>query len=222
MKKIVLLGCAAATLAVAVTAYGLQMNIPTTVVNGIDVFSGPSFTVSGNFGLGDFISVEAIGTVDLNFGNFTANAAGVITAPPVTNTGNNPGQTAPALPGAPLPGLPYAALLIGNLSLGFHQLFPADASAGLGSSAPPTDIFATRTIGDIFGTTIANGTVLEFRVNDINTSDNSGSFTVGNSRGQNVPDAWGMLSSVLVPLCLWGGLLLGRKNRWPASARVAQ
>ena len=99
MKKIVLLGCSAATLAVAVTAYGLQMNIPTTVENGIDVFSGPSFTVSGNFGLSDFISVEAIGTVDLNFGNFTANAAGVITAPPVTNTGNNPGQTAPALPG---------------------------------------------------------------------------------------------------------------------------
>jgi len=64
--------------------------------------------------------------------------------------------------------------------------------------------------------------VLEFRVNDINTSDNSGSFTVGNSRGQNVSDAWGMSSSVLVPLCLWGGLLLGRKNRWLASARVAQ
>src|SRR5205823_4354003 len=120
----------AATLTVGVTAYGLQMNIPITVVNGIDVFSGPSFTVSGNFGLSDFISVEAIGTVDLNFGNFTANAAGVITAPPVTNTGNNPGQT--------------------------------------------------------------------------------------------VSDAWGMSSSVLVPLCLWGGLLLGRKNRWLASARVAQ
>jgi len=222
MKKIILLGCAAATLTAGVTAYGVQMNIPATVVNGTDVFSGPSFTVSGNFGLSDFISVEALGTVDLNFGNFTANAAGVITAPPVTNTGNNPGQTSPALPGAPLPGSPYAALLIGNLSLGFHQLFPADASAGLGSASPPTDIFATRTIGDIFGTTIANGTVLEFRVNDINTSDNSGSFTVGNSPVQNVPDAWGMLSSVLVPLWLWGGLLLGRKNLRPALARIAQ
>jgi len=64
--------------------------------------------------------------------------------------------------------------------------------------------------------------VLEFRVNDINTSDNSGSFTVGNSGVQNVPDGWGMLSSVLVPLWLWGGLLLGRKNRRPASARFAQ
>src|SRR5437773_10072010 len=121
MKKIVLLGCAAATLAVAVTAYGLQMNIPTTVVNGIDVFSGPSFTVSGNFGLGDFISVDAIGTVDLNLGNFTPNAAGVITAPPLSNTGDNPGQTAPAPPGAPLPGLPYAALLLGHFTLGLAQ-----------------------------------------------------------------------------------------------------
>src|SRR5947207_1198798 len=116
MKKIILLGYAAATLTVGVTAYGVQMNIPTTVVNGTDVFSGPNFTVSGNFGLSDFISVEGIGTVDLNFG----------------------------------------------------------------------------------------------------------SFTVGNSGVQNVPDGWGMLSSVLVPLWLWGGLLLGRQNRRPASARFAQ
>jgi hypothetical protein len=221
MKYYIFAGCIAATLAASITAQGAQMSIPTTVVNGTDVFSGPSFTVSGNFGLSDFVSVESIGTVDLAAGGFTANAAGVITAPPTTNTGNHPGDTSPALAGAPLPGLPYAALLIGNSTLGFHLLFPADASAGLGSATPPTDIFATRTIGDVFGASVANGTVLEFRINDINTGDNSGSFTVGNARGQAVPDAWGTSSSLLVPLALWSGLLLFRSNsRWqPVPAR---
>src|SRR5246127_4578065 len=154
MKRI--MSFAAATLAAIATAHGVQMSIPTTVVNGTDVFSGPTFAVSGNFGLTDFVNVEAIGTVDLASGAFTANAAGVITAPATTNTGAHPGETSPANPGATLPGEPYAALLIGNTSLGFHLLFPADASTGLGHSSPPTDIFASRTIGDLFGAPLAN------------------------------------------------------------------
>jgi hypothetical protein len=210
MKRI--MSIAAATLAAMVTAHGVQMSIPTTVVNGTDVFSGPTFSVSGNFGLTDFVNVEAIGTVDLASGAFTANAAGVITAPATTNTGAHAGQTSPANPGATLSGEPYAALLIGNTSLGFHLLFPADASTGLGNSSPPTDIFASRTIGDLFGAPLANGTILEFRVNDINTGDNSGSFTISNAKAAAVPDTWGMLSSLLVPVALWGSLLRFRKH----------
>jgi hypothetical protein len=214
MKYHIFAGCIAATLAASITAQGAQMSIPTTVVNGTAVFSGPSFTVSGNFGLSDFVYVEGVGTVDLAAGQFTANAAGVITAPPTANTGGHPGQTSPALAGAPLPGLPYAALLIGNSTLGFHILFPADASAGLGNPSPPTDIFSSRTIGDIFGASIANGTVLEFRVNDINTGDNSGSFTVGNGPILSIPDDWGMTFSLLLPLALWSGLVLFGRGTW--------
>jgi PEP-CTERM motif len=150
--------------------------IPTTVISGTDVFSGPTFTVSGNYGLNDIFSIEANGTVDLASGDFTANAAGVIVSPSTTNIGSHPGETSP---GTLNPSAPYAALLIGNDTLGFHILFPADASAGLGSSIVPTDIFATETIGEIFGTTIADGTTLELRVNDdLQIDDNSGSFTL--------------------------------------------
>jgi PEP-CTERM motif len=149
--------------------------IPTTVVSGTSVFSGPTFTVSGNYGLNDIFSVEANGTVDLASGDFTANAAGVIVSPPTTNIGSHPGETNP---GFLNPSAPYAALLIGNDTLGFHTLFPADASTGLGSSVVPTDIFATETIGQIFGSPIADGTILELLVNDDNTDDNSGSFTL--------------------------------------------
>jgi hypothetical protein len=209
MKKLTLIGCLAAILASGATGHAIQMVIPTTVVSGVNVFSGPSFTVSGNYGLNDFVWIEAIGTVDLNVGNYTANAAGVIVAPPTTNTGNNPGQTSPALPGSPNPGAPYAALLIGNSILGFHPLFPADLSAGLNSATPPTDIFAQQTIGSLFGVAIPNGTVLEFRINDINTGDNSGSFTIKNVT---VPEAWGALSSLLIPLTTWSGMLLFRKR----------
>ena len=210
MKTFVSVAGVLAAIGLGAAVRAAQLNVPTTTVNGTDVFSGPSFTVSGNFGLSDIISVEAIGTVDLAFGNFTANAAGVITAPPVTNTGNNPGQTSPALAGAPLPGSPYAALLIGNLTLGFHPLFPADASSGLGSPTPPTDLLTTRTIGDVFGAPIANGTVLQFRINDINTGDNSGAFRILNA-APTAPDAWGTLASLLVPLALFGAMLCGKK-----------
>jgi hypothetical protein len=150
--------------------------IPTTTVLGTDVFSGPMFTVSGTYGPTDTVNVIAAGTVDLGSGTFTANAAGVIVAPPTTNTGNHPGETASG-PG----GFPFASLLIGNGNLGFFPLFPADASTGLGNSTPPTTISEVRTLGDIFGpsVSITNGTVLELLVNDTNPiTDNSGAFLV--------------------------------------------
>jgi hypothetical protein len=78
--------------------------------------------------------------------------------------------------------MPVGCLLIGNTSLGFHQLFPVDASTGLGSSTPPTTIYADRTLSDIFGPSISitAGTILEFRIADNPYAgyNNSGSFTV--------------------------------------------
>jgi hypothetical protein len=100
----------------------------------------------------------------------------------LTNTGNNPGQV--ALAGN---GLPFACVLIGNSTLGFFPLFPANASTGLGSSTPPTNITVfNESLGAIFGTSftgITNGTVLELYVNDnpADYGDNSGSFQIGST-----------------------------------------
>jgi hypothetical protein len=190
--------------------YAVPFVIPTMVISGTSVFSGPSFTVSGNYGVNDIIYIEGTGTVDLNFGNYTANAAGVIVSPSTTNTGNHLGQTSPADFGALDPGAPYAALLIGNASLGFHPLFAANSSAGFGSSSVPSDIFAMETIGQVFGTAVNNGTVLELVVNDINNYDNSGSFTITTHP---IPDEWSMRASFISSLGLLSSMLLFRKKQ---------
>jgi hypothetical protein len=144
-------------------------------VSGTDVFSGPSFVVPGSFDASDFFALTADGTVDLAGGNFIANAAGIIVAPPTTNTGHHPGETAPSLGN----GLPYAALHVGNGSLGFFPFFSVNAANGLGDATPPLAITEARTFAAIFGAGfpgLSAGDVLEFRVNDINNGDNNGAF----------------------------------------------
>jgi hypothetical protein len=163
-----------------------QLIIPNTTVLGTNVFSGPTFTVSQNFLPSDTLSVNVSGTVDLSVGQFTANAAGVIVSPQITNTGNSPGQTAAAFSGSILPGQPYASLLIGNNTLGFFPLFSATPANGLGNANPPTNLSLSGVpLSSIFTnvgfTGIANGTVLEFRVNDLNTFDNSGQFVIAST-----------------------------------------
>jgi hypothetical protein len=159
------------------TASADVLTIDTIIsVSGLDVASGPTFVVPGAFDASDLFALTADGTVDLAFGNFIANAAGIIVAPATTNTGHHPGQTAPSL-GAPH--YPYAALLVGNGTLGFFPFFTPSAANGLGDSTPPTLISEPRTLGDIFGAGFAGlsqGDVLQFRVNDINNFDNNGGF----------------------------------------------
>ena len=86
---------------------------------------GPSFTVGSNLLGTDTLSLMVSGTVDLANGRFTANAAGIIVSPGTTNTGNHPGQVAPNSGNL---ALNYAALLIGNSTLGFFQVFPSCAA----------------------------------------------------------------------------------------------
>jgi hypothetical protein len=171
VSKLSLLAVAAITATAApVTISGL----PITIM-GTDVFSGPSFVVSGNFTELDTLSLTATGTVDLASGLFNTNAAGIVVAPATTNTGAHPGEV--TLSG----GIPYAALLIGNDTLGFHPVFPADAANGLGDGTPPTSVTINNVpLATIFGgpVSIPTGTILEFRVNDINTGDNSGAFVL--------------------------------------------
>jgi hypothetical protein len=152
------------------------LTVPNIItVLGTDVFSGPSFTVSGAFGPDDSLALTAAGVVDLANGFFTANAAGIVVQPDPTNTGAVPGGT--TLSG----GFPYAALMIGNLSLGFRPFFTASAANGLGDPTPPTTLTESRLLSDLFGggfTGFLGGEQLQFRINDINTGDNTGSFRV--------------------------------------------
>jgi hypothetical protein len=101
---------------------------------------GPSFIVGQNLLGTDTLSLTVSGTVDLDLGNFTANAAGIIVSPATTNTGNHPGEVTP---NAGNPALNYAALLIGNSTLGFFQVFPSSAEFGLGDATPPTTLTLT-------------------------------------------------------------------------------
>jgi hypothetical protein len=138
---------------------------------------GPSFIVGQNLLGTDTLSLTVSGTVDLDSGNFTANAAGIIVSPATTNTGNHPGEVAA---NAGNPALNYAALLIGNSSLGFFQVFPSSAEFGLGDATAPTTLTLTdRTLSDIgFTSGLTAGTVLELRVSDIDAFNNSGAFDI--------------------------------------------
>ncbi|GCL57395.1 hypothetical protein NIES3807_05500 [Microcystis aeruginosa NIES-3807] len=109
------------------------------------------------------------------------NAAGIITQ--TTAAGFSVGQTTPVGSGATRTGQPSGSLLIGNSTLGFFPLFSANAANGLGSANPPTNLSLSGVpLSSIFTnvgfTGIANGTVLEFRVNDVNSFDNSGQFVI--------------------------------------------
>jgi len=154
----------------------------TLLATDVNAGTGPSFIVSGNFGPTDTVSERATGTVDLAFGGHIANAAGVILAPATTNLGGHPGETILSSGVLSSVQAPYGAVLIGNSALGFFPLFPADASAGYGSPTAPSDItIMSRSLGSIFGpgfVGLINGTVLQLRINDINTFGNSGGLSL--------------------------------------------
>jgi hypothetical protein len=164
---------------------------------------GPTFIVSGDFLGTDTLSLTVDGTVDLADGNFTANAAGIIISPDPTNTGNHPGEVTPNSGNS---SLNYAALLIGNSTLGFFQVFPSSAEFGLGNPSASTSLtLLDRTLADIgFASGLSNGTVLEFRVSDINFADNSGAFEISQAA---VPEPGTMtllgLGMVALALARW-------------------
>jgi hypothetical protein len=148
---------------------------------GVDSTSsvGTSFTVTGgNYTDSSVLTLTGNNIVNLNdqLGPFMVNAAGV-----VINAGgiySNP--TGSVFIGGPVAGVPYGALVIGNATLGFFQLFKDTAANGFGSSSPTSTVFTSETIGQIFGagTVIASGTQLIIKINDVPLFDNSGSFTV--------------------------------------------
>ncbi len=165
--------------------------IPPLTISGMStITTGPTFVVSGNYGPMDMVNVQVAGTVDIASGGYTANAAGVVLSPPLTNQGTVPGSIA-LTPS----GFPFAALMIGNPTLGYFPLFPADANSGLGSPTPPSSFPTMRQLDALFGatfTSLTNGTVLRLWVNDTDYSDNSGSFRV-----QTVPEPASLVMAAL-------------------------
>jgi hypothetical protein len=154
------------------SADAASLTIPTTTVNATDVFSGPTFTVTNNFLGTDTISLAVSGTVQLANDRplgLVTNAAGIVTQP--SAFGQVAGNAAPE-----------GVLLLGNNTLGFNRLFPANTANGLNSSNPPTTLSLTNvSLASIFGTGLTNGTVLQFRVRDQDNFNNSGAFTVSGS-----------------------------------------
>jgi hypothetical protein len=166
---------------------------PALTVLGTNVFAGPTFTVPTDFAATDELSFTVSGIVSLQpSGAFGTNAAGVVVV-----AGSSP-------VGASLPNgsTTYGSLLLGNSSIPFVQLFPTNADNGLGSSAPPTSLTISATLGSLFGSGLSAGTVLEFRVSDINTGDNGGQFSISSGGDAAVPEpgAWMLVVSGLAIL----------------------
>jgi hypothetical protein len=134
----------------------------------------------------DLLTISASGIVDHFHAEppdpgIRTNAAGVLVADSEAAPGLSAG-TVRIIPfrdeRPPLRAGPYGALLIGSEALGFSTLFAADADAGLGSAMPPTDLVVTRSVADVFGRGFRPGSVLQLRVNDVNTLDNMGQYFV--------------------------------------------
>lgn len=169
----VVLGASVAVPALATPAAAQGLQVPVTTVLGTDVFSGPTFTVPTALTGADVLSLTVSGVVTLQTGLYGTNAAGVVVVPGTTDVGGTSTFT--------VGGTTYnfGALLLGNTSIGFRQLFAADAAAGLGDAAPPTTLSLVDVpLASIFGGGLAAGTVLELRVADDLAIDNGGSFTL--------------------------------------------
>ncbi len=202
-----------ATGAVCITSFATKANAASLVIPSQNVLansnytpdslvhltlrSAPSFTVSENFLPSDTLSLTAEGTVDLappphTTGGLVVNAAGVTVSR--TFIGNNPGEVIPISTVSPNPGakgltIPLGSLAIGNTSLGFFKLFPANSANGLGNSTPPTTLSLLNVpLSSIFTSSgfsgLSKGTKLEFRVTDTDdvpglpTSIDTGTFRV--------------------------------------------
>ncbi len=172
-------------------AASLSLN---STVDSTSTTSGPTFTVNNDFADSDTISLSVTGTPDFATpapGGYFTNAAGVLTQTSpygaIGTTGVYSGNN-------------VGSLLFGNSTLGFKQLFAANAANGLGSSTPTTNLsFSNVSLSSLFGSGLSTGTILEFRVVDTVGSDNSGAFTVSGSidRAADVPEPFTIIGSLV-------------------------
>ncbi len=177
VRPLACLGAAVALLVGCIgTVQASTISLPSAVVPGSAAAGGPSFMTTTAWQPGDVLEALISGTVNFDstrpdFYSADWNAAGI-----VVNTYNpnlTVGQTLPAYINQG-----YLRLALGNPTLGFFPLLEANAADGLGSAAPPTTLTLSRTVSDIFGAGLPAGTMLEYRVYDSPTTDNTGAFTV--------------------------------------------
>lgn len=168
-------------MACAGMAGAAQLNFasPVTVL-AADVASGPSFTVMTAMTATDMLSISVSGFVCLQpDGAYCTNAAGIISTGGVHGEQPGTAYTTPTIPP-----YSYGALLFGNSSLGFVQLFPSSVANGLGDTTPPDHLMLNATLGSLgFASGIGAGQVMEFRVADeLNaiTDNTVGSFVITN------------------------------------------
>jgi len=174
------------------------------------------FTLTQDYEVTDLIAVRATGQVDLNtttHGPFVTNAAGIIIArnpsyytQPIGGFLFYP-ETDSGVPLYPDPdGVPYryGSVLIGiGGTTDYYELFPADASTGLGSATPPTDISTTRTLGDVFGHALPAGTQLGLTIFETYASDNAGTFELTPIPEPSTLIIWSLLASLGMGLGWW-------------------
>jgi hypothetical protein len=143
---------------------------------------------------------------------YTVNAAGILTQP-TTLLGSRPTGGFVVRSG----GINWGALLLGNTTLGFRQLFPANVDNGVGSSTPTTNLSLNNvSLASIFGTGLNNGTVLEFRVNDSDNFNNLGAFTVSSPIATTaVPEPFTIIGTVI-----GGTVALRMRKKLKCSGKV--
>lgn len=155
--------------ALASAAY-LRFASPVTVGPN-DTASGRPFAVPSALSASDMISLPAAGTTCLQSSGTACctNAPGIVVVAGTTPVGGFSMNGATA----------FGALLLGNGTLGFHQVFAISAANGLGSGTPPTTLTILDTPGSIgFASGTGAGEVLEFRLSDTLTSDNAGGYRI--------------------------------------------
>jgi hypothetical protein len=186
----ILLMTAALLAAYIQTSAAATLVVPDLTVLSTDTVSGPTFVVPTNYSASDFLSFTVSGIVTLQGGaTYGTNAAGVVVVPGSTGIGGS------SFNGSGLS--TFGSLLLGNGSIPFVQLFPTNPANGVGSGAPPTTLVFSETLGSIFGTGLSSGTVLQFRVSDTNTADNSGQFSITSSAVPE-PGTWFLAASGLM------------------------
>jgi hypothetical protein len=188
---------AASSLVVGTTNANAASLAINSTVDSTSTTSGPTFTVNNDFSDSDTISLTATGTANfysVDPQGYTTNAAGVLTQ------ASNYGAIGTAGNIGTYNGNNYGSLLLGNNTLGFKQLFAANAANGLGSSTPTTNLsFSNVSLSSLFGSGLASGTILEFRVADSVGGDNLGVYTVSGSIDQatSVPEPFTIIGSLV-------------------------
>jgi hypothetical protein len=164
---------------------------------------GQSFTVTDDFiAPTDTITIDASGVSNLDGSpsGYKVNAAGIVLE---TSSNGDPVGGFYPIPtsGALKNGANYGALLLGNSTLGYVQVFPADVIDGLNSTNPPTTLSRTFAVNSLFAGGINTNEVLQFLVNDSSYQDNGGGFsasvTLTNSRVAAVPEPFTIIGTLV-------------------------